>query len=261
MKRLHKFIELFSSRAIPPLLLLFAWEVAARTGAIPARIMPAPSAVIGTFAGMLRTGELPIALLTSLTRVATGLTIGISAGTALALVSGLSRRGETLVDPLMHILRTLPFLGLVPLFIVWFGIGEAPKIGLISLGAAFPTYLNLFAGIRNVDPKLVEALESFGQSRAGLILHVVLPGAAPSFLAGLRHAFAYSLLSLVVAEQINASSGLGALINIARDFLRTDVIVVCLLVYAGLGLISDVLIRRLERHVLAWRPSLVERAA
>jgi len=261
MRKLHKLDSLISSRALPPLLLLLAWEAAARTGIIPPRIMAAPSAVFGTFLGLAGSGELPLALLASLTRVATGLALGITAGTALALVSGLSRRGETLVDPIMHILRTLPFLGLVPLFIVWFGIGEAPKIGLISLGAAFPIYLNLFSGIRNVDPKLVEAAETFGLSRAGLILHVVLPGAAPGFLSGLRHAFAYSLLSLVVAEQINASSGLGALINTARDFLRTDVIVVCLLVYAGLGLASDFLIRRLEGRILAWRPSLVERAA
>jgi len=261
MDKLYKFKSLYNSRALLPLLLLLVWEGAARTGVLPPRILAAPSAVLGTFVSLLRSGELPIALAASLTRVAIGLALGVSVGTALALAAGLSRRGETLVDPLMHILRTLPFLGLVPLFIVWFGIGEAPKIGLIALGAAFPTYLNLFAGIRNVDPKLVEAAESFGLSRIGLILHVVLPGAAPSFLAGLRHALAYSLLSLVVAEQINASSGLGYLINTARDFLRTDVIVVCLLVYAGLGLASDYLVRRLEARILAWRPSLLERAA
>lgn len=261
MNKLHTVNKLFNSRALLPLLLLLAWEAASRSGVIPPRIMAAPSSVFGTFVHLVRDGELPVALLASLTRVATGLALGISAGAALALIAGLSRRGETLVDPVMHILRTLPFLGLVPLFIVWFGIGEAPKIGLISLGAAFPTYLNLFAGIRNVDPKLVEAARSFGLSRAGLILHVILPGAAPSFLAGLRHALAYSLLSLVVAEQINASSGLGYLINTARDFMQTDVIVVCLLVYAGLGLASDLLVRRLEGRVLAWRPSLLERTA
>lgn len=261
MNSLYKFKSLLRSRALAPLLLLATWEALSRAGVISPRIMAAPSAVLGTFVTLTRSGELPIALAASLTRVAIGLAIGISAGTALALAAGLSRRGEALVDPVMHILRTLPFLGLVPLFIVWFGIGEAPKIGLISLGAAFPTYLNLFSGIRNVDPKLVEAGETFGMSRAALILHVVLPGAAPSFLAGLRHALAYSLLSLVVAEQINASSGIGALINTARDFLRTDVIVVCLLVYAGLGLVSDFLVRRLEARILAWRPSLLERAA
>src|ERR1700761_1544691 len=146
MRKLHKFDSLINSRALLPLLLLLAWEAAARSGLIPPRVLPAPSAVIGTFVGLVTSGELPAALLASLSRVATGLALGISAGTALALVSGLSRRGETLVDPLLHILRTLPFLGLVPLFIVWFGIGEAPKIGLISLGAAFPTYLNLFSG-------------------------------------------------------------------------------------------------------------------
>jgi len=261
MKIFYKFNSLLNSRALLPLLLLLAWEAAARAGFIPPRIMAAPSAVFGTFLTLLKNGELVAALLASLTRVAIGLSLGVSVGTALALLAGLSRRGETMVDPLMHILRTLPFLGLVPLFIVWFGIGEAPKIGLIALGAAFPTYLNLFSGIRGVDLKLIEAARSFGLSRGGLIAQVILPGAAPAFLTGLRHALAYCLLSLVVAEQINASSGLGALINTARDFMQTDVIVVCLLVYAGLGLVSDFLVRRLEASVLAWRPSLVERAA
>jgi sulfonate transport system permease protein len=261
MINLYKIDTLLRSRALLPLLLLLAWEAAARTGLIPPRIMAAPSAVFGTFITLGKNGELPVALMASLTRVVIGLGLGVSVGTVLALVAGLSRRGETMVDPLMHILRTLPFLGLVPLFIVWFGIGEAPKIGLISLGAAFPIYLNLFSGIRNVDPRLIEAAQSFGLSRSGLILHVVLPGAAPAFLVGLRHALTYSLLSLVVAEQINASSGLGYLINTARDFMQTDIIVVCLLVYAGLGLASDFLVRRLEGRVLAWRPTLVERAA
>lgn len=251
--------RLGNSRWLLPVALLFVWEAVSRLGWIPARIMAPPSAVLVTFWHLTLSGELPANLLVSLGRVVSGLAIGVTGGGLLAIVAGLSRRGEVLVDPLMQILRTLPFLALVPLFIVWFGIGELPKVGLITLGTAFPTYLNLYAGIRGVEAKLVEAGRSFGLSRAALITHVVLPGAAPNFLVGLRYALGNAWLSLVVAEQINASSGIGYLINNARDFMQTDVIVVCLMVYAGLGLASDYLVRTLERRLLAWRPTFLER--
>ncbi len=156
-------------------------------------------------------------------------------------------------------IRTLPALALSPLFIVWFGIGETPKIALIAFAATFPIYLNLYNGIRGVDVKLVEAARSFGLKGPELIAHVIIPAALPAFLLGLRYALTVSWLMLVVAEQINAQAGLGYLINNARDFMRTDVIVVCLLVYALLGLAADSLVRAVERRALAWRPSLVER--
>jgi sulfonate transport system permease protein len=157
----------------------------------------------------------------------------------------------------MQMLRTLPFLALVPLFILWFGIGEFPKIALVTLGATFPVYLNLFAGIRAADPKLIEAARVFGLSGLSLVRRVILPGALPSLLVGLRYALGVSWLSLVVAEQINANSGIGHLINDARDFLRTDIIVVGLLVYALLGLGADAAIRGVERRALRWRQSIV----
>ena len=155
-------------------------------------------------------------------------------------------------------LRTLPSLALTPLFIVWFGIGETPKVALIALGTTFPIYLNLYNGIRGVDPKLIEAARSFGLKGWSLVWSIVLPAALPSFLLGLRFALAGSWLILVVAEQINASAGLGYLINNARDFSRTDVIVVCLMVYALLGLSADAIVRTLERYALAWRPSFIK---
>jgi sulfonate transport system permease protein len=198
-------------------------------------------------------------MLVSLQRVAIGLGIGVVAGTVLAVAAGLSRAGEDVVDAPMQMLRTLPFLALVPMFILWFGIGEVPKVALVALGTTFPIYLNLFAGIRGVDPKLLEAGRVFGLGRWGIVRHVVLPGALPSGLVGLRYALGTAWLSLVVAEQINATAGIGYLINDARDFLRTDVIVVGLLVYAILGLTADGLVRFGERRLLAWRPTLVGR--
>jgi len=159
---------------------------------------------------------------------------------------------------LMQLKRTIPVVALTPLFIVWFGIGETPKITLIAVATLFPVYLNLFSGVRGVDPRLIEAGRSFGLSQRELIAHVILPGALPAFLVGLRYATGVSLLVLVVAEQINADAGLGHLINNARDFMRTDVIVVCLMVYALLGLTADLVVRALEARALAWRPSFVK---
>jgi sulfonate transport system permease protein len=207
---------------------------------------------------MLISGELPANLLVSFGRVFFGLAIGLSLGIVLALVAGLSRTGELAVDPLMQIKRTIPVVALSPLFIVWFGIGETPKVALIAFASIFPVYLNLYSGIRGVDTRLLDAAKSFGLSRAELIWHVVLPSALPSLLVGLRYSLSISIIVLVIAEQINASAGLGYLINNARDFMRTDIIVVCLMVYAILGLSADWMVRAIEQRALRWRPSIVE---
>jgi sulfonate transport system permease protein len=194
----------------------------------------------------------------SLERVAIGFALGGSAGLVLAVIAGLSRLGENAVDPLLQMLRTLPLFGLIPVFIVWFGIGELPKVLLIALGAAIPLYLNTFAGIRNVDAKLAEAGQSLGLTRAEMIRHIILPGALPQMLVGLRQSLGVAWLALVVAEQINANAGLGFMISQATQFLRNDVIFVALLVYCLLGLITDALVRLLERRALAWRRGLLE---
>ncbi|MBO9375614.1 ABC transporter permease subunit [Sphingomonas histidinilytica] len=246
------------SRWPSPLLLLLLWEAASRAGLIPTHTLAAPSAVLATLFAMIRSGELPSNLAVSFWRVVSGLGIGVALGVSLGLVAGLSRRGEALVDPLMQIKRTIPVVALAPLFIVWFGIGETPKIALIAFAVMFPLYLNLYNGIRGVDKRLVEGALSFGLDRWQLIVHVILPGALPSLLVGLRYALTISIVMLVIAEQINASAGLGFLVNNARDFMRTDIIVVCLMVYALLGLAADLLVRAVETRALAWRPKLVE---
>ena len=228
-------------------------------GLLSPRTLAAPSAILTTAWHLLLNGDLLTNMLVSLQRVAIGLSLGICLGVAAALAAGLSRLGEDVVDAPMQMLRTLPFLALVPMFILWFGIGELPKIALVALGTMFPIYLNLFAGIRGVDPKLLEAAQVFGLDRWAIIRHVVLPGAMPNALVGLRYAMGVAWLSLVVAEQINANAGIGYLINDARDFLRTDVIVVGLLVYALLGLASDSAVRFAEQRLLAWRPTLFRR--
>ncbi len=247
----------FPRRFVSPVVLLATWQLASTLGVISPHTLAAPSTILEAGWALTASGELPWHLLVSLGRVAAGLAVGVTAGTALALVAGLSRLGEDVVDAPVQMLRTLPFLALVPLFILWFGIGETPKIALVALGTTFPVYLNLFAGIRGVEPRLVEMGRVFGLGRAGVIRHVVLPAALPSALVGLRYSLAVAWLSLVVAEQVNANSGIGYLINDARDFLRTDVIMVGLLTYALLGLAADGAVRTIERRVLAWRPQLL----
>ena len=248
---------LIRSRWLSPLLLLALWEAACRLGLIPSHLLAAPSAVLSTLVAMTVSGELIGNLAVSLARAGLGLAIGVTIGVVLALAAGLSRPGEALVDPLMQIKRTIPVVALAPLFIVWFGIGETPKIALIAFATLFPVYLNLYNGIRSVDTRLIDAARSFGLNQRDLILHVILPGAMPSLLVGLRYALTVAIVMLVIAEQINATAGLGFLINNARDFMRTDIIVVCLMVYALLGLSADLLIRIVEARKLAWRPKLV----
>ncbi|RZF01275.1 ABC transporter permease [Streptomyces albidoflavus] len=246
-------------RASGPLLLLALWQVLSGTGALPADILAAPGTIARVAVDLVADGSLPSAMAVSLQRVAVGLLLGLVVGIGLALVSGLFRVGEDLVDASVQMLRTVPFVGLIPLFIIWFGIGEAPKVAIITMGVMFPLYLNVYAGIRGVDAQLIEAGESLGLSRWGLVRHVVLPGALPGAMTGLRYSLGIAWLALVFAEQVNADAGIGYLMVQARDFLRTDVIVVCLIVYAFLGLLADFAVRTLERLLLQWRPTFTGR--
>ncbi|HWA72353.1 MAG TPA: ABC transporter permease subunit [Polyangiaceae bacterium] len=244
-------------RLLGPLFLLLVWQAASSLQLVSPRVLAAPSTVVATGWELLKSGELAQHLWVSLGRVSRGLCIGVGAGLALALISGLFRWGEDLLDPPLQMLRTLPILALVPLFILWFGIGETPKVGLVALGTLFPIYLNTHAGIRGIDNKLVEAAKTLRLSRPRLILHVILPGALPGALVGLRYSLGIAWLILVISEQINATAGIGYLMTNAREFLRTDIIVVGLVVYSLLGLLTDALVRQLEQRVLVWRGAFV----
>jgi sulfonate transport system permease protein len=240
-------------RAIGPIAVVVIWHVLSVTGTLDARTLAAPLDVLATGWDLTRAGELPHHLLTSLKRVGVGLSLGVSVGLALALLTGFSRLADDLVDPVVQVGRSIPVLGLLPLVILWFGIGEEPKVLLVAVGTAFPIYVNTHAAIRGVDAKLVEAGVTFGLGRLGLVREVVLPGALPGFLVGLRFAFMGAWLIMIIAEQINAREGIGYLMNEARAWYRTDIIVVGLVVYALLGLLTDGIVRALERHLLAWR--------
>ncbi|MFJ9411331.1 ABC transporter permease [Streptomyces sp. NPDC101393] len=242
-------------RATGPVLVLVLWQVLSATGLLQSDILASPGTIARTAGGLIADGTLPSAMAVSVQRVAVGLGLGAVAGVGLGLLSGLLRIGEDLIDAAMQMLRAVPFAGLIPLLIVWLGIDEAVKVALIALAAAFPLYLNTYAGIRGVDEQLIEAGATLGLGRWGLIRHVVLPGALPGALTGLRFALGSAWLALVFGETVNAGDGIGFLMDQAREYYRTDVIVVCLIVYAFLGLAADVVVRTLERLLLQWRPT------
>jgi sulfonate transport system permease protein len=240
-------------RILGPLALLAAWEIAVTWLGASRLTLSSPADVARTAWSMLQDGTLTTALGISLRRVVVGLAIGVPVGALLALASGLFPVGERIIDPVVQMLRTMPALALVPLFILWFGIGEQPKVLLVASAVSFPVYLNLYSGIRGVDDRLVEAGRVFGLGRWRLIRDVILPGALPSFLVGLRFSLGIAWIVLVASEQINATSGLGYMMLNAQNLLQTDVIFVGLLVYSLLGLTSDLLVRLLERWLLSWR--------
>ncbi|HEX3492283.1 MAG TPA: ABC transporter permease, partial [Streptosporangiaceae bacterium] len=253
--------RLLRSKALPrlisPVIVLAAWQAVSSAGLVSAAKLPPPTEVWSTAVSLATTtsaayGSLGDNMLVSLERVATGFAFGAIVALVLAITAGLSRLGENAVDPLMQMLRTLPLFGLIPVFIVWFGIGELPKILLIAIGVAIPLYLNTFAGIRNVDAKLAELGRVLHLSRRELVTQIVLPGALPQMLVGLRQSLGVGWLALVVAEQFNTSAGLGYMISQATQFSRNDVIFVALLVYCVLGLLTDALVRLLERRALSW---------
>lgn len=243
----------FCRRYLTVAILLVLWQVGAQAGIIPTRQLASPVQIVHTAWSLTLDKTLPQNLLVSLGRAGAGLALGIAVGIVLALVAGLSRLGEDIVDAPMQMARTLPALALVPLFILWFGIGELPKILLVALGVKFPVYLNLYKGIRSIDPKLIELAKTLRLSRWKIIRDIIFPGALPDLLVGIRFAVGISWLMLVVAEQVNADSGIGHMMMDAEDFLRTDIILVGLAVYAVLGLLSDQIVRLAESRLLVWR--------
>lgn len=245
-------------RLIGLAVLLVAWQVGASRGLLGAATPP-PTQVLEAGADLIRSGELPVHLLASLERVAKGLSLGLSIGLVLGLAAGLFKIAEDIIDAPLQALRMLPHLALVPVFIIWFGIGETAKVALITIGPIFPLYINVFHGIRGVDERLVESARSCGVRGFELIRKVILPGALPQILVGLRQSLGIGWLSLVVAEMTATTSGIGFLVTDAKEFLRTDVVFVVLVVYALLGLATDLAVRAIERKALAWRRGLVAR--
>jgi sulfonate transport system permease protein len=240
---------------IAPLALILIWEWLAREGWLTQQVLPAPSKVLVTAYKLAVSGSLLADLGVSMLRAAIGFAIGGSIALSLGILVGFSHVAEALIDRSVQMVRAIPFLAALPLVIVWFGVGEGEKIFLVALGVAFPIYINTTLGIRQIDPKLLEVGHVQGLSRWQLIRHIILPGALPSILTGVRYSLATAWLALVVAETIGAQSGLGFLAMDAREFLRTDVIILTIVIYALIGVVADSLAKLLEQHLLAWHPN------
>ena len=240
---------------ILPAAVLVVWEVLARIGFIPENVLPAPTAVGAALWRVLQSGELIENIRVSFWRASVGFLIGGSVGFAFGLANGLSRFSEALTDTTLQMVRNVPHLALIPLVILWFGIDEEAKLFLVALGVFFPIYVNTLLGIQSVDPQLVEMGRIYGMNRWQLFARVILPGALPAIFVGLRYALGIMWLTLIVAETISASSGLGYMAMQAREFLLIDVVVLSILIYALLGKLADSLARLLERLSLQWHPA------
>jgi sulfonate transport system permease protein len=240
---------------VTPIVILVVWQYLVGSGIVTHRILPEPLSVVRAAGRLAASGQLFDDIAVSTERALLGLLIGGSIGFALGLLNGLSRLSEKFLDSTIQMIRTVPFLALLPLVILWFGVGESARVFLISLGVFFPIYLNTFHGIRNVDPQLVEMGRVYGLSSWSLFWHFIFAGALSSILVGLRFALGIMWLTLIVAETIAANSGIGYLATNAREFIQTDVLVFSLVLYACLGKLADVTARLLERRLLAWHPN------
>ena len=238
-----------------PLAVLLGWQIASDTGWLSVRTMPSPLGVLRAGVTLGANGELVQHVLVSCRRALIGLVIGGSLGFAFGLLNGLSRAAEMLLDTSLQMLRNIPHLAIIPMVILWFGIGEQAKIFLVAVGVFFPVYLNTYHGMRMVDAGLVEMGRVYRLSRWAMFWRVILPGALPSILVGLRYGLGIMWLTLIVAETISASSGIGYMTMNAREFLQTDVVLLGVLIYALLGKLADMAARWLERSSLAWHPT------
>jgi sulfonate transport system permease protein len=236
-----------------PALIVAAWQILSEHGYLPARILPAPSAVIKAGIRLSKSGELLQHIRASTQRAALGFLIGGAIGLGLGVLSGVSSLAENLLDSTVQMIRNIPHLALLPLVILWFGIDESAKIVLVSLGVFFPIYIN--HGIRNTDRDLLEMARVYGLRGFGLFRNVVFPGALPSIMVGVRYSLGITWLTLIVAETIATTSGIGYLAMNAREFMQTDIVVLAILLYALLGKFSDSATRLLERRLLSWHPA------
>ncbi|MEV7033193.1 ABC transporter permease [Streptomyces sp. NPDC093272] len=255
-RRLSPGRRLPAARLAGPLVVLAAWALASAAGRLDPGAVPAPWTVLDTAVHLWTAGTLRTDILTSVERAGYGFAIGLAAGVLLALAAGLSRAGEALIDGTVQINRAIPTLGLIPLFILWLGIGETFKVAIIAIVVYIPVYLNTHAALSAIDSRYVELAEVLDLSRPRFIARIVIPGALPGFFVGLRLGVTGSWLGLVVLEQINATSGLGYMMFQAQNYGRSDIILVGLLIYGVFGLVSDTVVRAVERRVLSWRRTL-----
>lgn len=238
-----------------PFIVLIIWQLLGDFGLIAKRILPTPLAVVEAAVTLTKKGLLFDYIVISTWRAFLGFLIGGTIGFILGLVNGLFRTSEKLLDTSVQMIRTVPHLALIPLVIAWFGVGEEGKLFLVALGVMFPIYLNTFHGIRSIDPGLIEMGRVYGLKGLSLFWQIIIPGALPSILVGIRFALGIMWLSLIVAETISADEGIGYMSMNAREFFQMDVIVLGIVIYALLGKLSDEMAKWMERRWLQWHPN------
>jgi sulfonate transport system permease protein len=236
-----------------PILLIAAWAAGSALGWIDPRSLPAPWTVVTAAIDLIRDGRLQDNLIISIERVSEGFAFGVAAGIIVALISGLSRIGEYLIDGVVQIKRAVPTLALIPLLMLYLGIGEGMKVTIIAISVYIPVYINLHAYLRAIDNRYVELAETLRLDYPSFIRHVVLPGALPGLFMGLRLGVTAALLALVVVEQINATSGIGYMIYLAGTYGQINIVLVGLVTYAILGLAADATVRFAQRKALSWQ--------
>ncbi|ACM13179.1 ABC transporter permease [Bacillus paranthracis] len=254
VKKVQKTNIKFLIRAITiPIIILIIWQLAGVFGLVSKTVLPTPLDIFLAFQELIKTGELFGHVSISVFRAAAGFFIGGSLGIILGTIVGFSTRSEQYLDPSVQMLRTVPHLAVAPLFVLWFGFGETSKVLLIADGAFFPLYVNAFLGIRGVDSKLFDVARVLEFSKRKLITQLILPAALPNLLLGARLSLGVAWVSLVVAELMGSTEGIGYMIMDARQFSNTDIVFVGIIIFAFVGKFSDSLARLLEVKFLRWR--------
>ncbi|MFC3746017.1 ABC transporter permease [Paenibacillus sp. GCM10012306] len=241
--------------ALIPVVTVAVWQFAGSAGWISGEFLPAPLSIARAFGELFTSGELLHHLGVSIGRAGIGFLIGGVLGLLFGILTGLFRSAEYVLDPSVQVLRLVPHLAIAPLIILWFGFGEVSKVAIIMSGSFFPLYINTFAGIRGVDNKLFEVARVLGFSPSQKLVRLILPAALPSILLGLRLSLAVAWIGLVVAELIGSQSGVGFLINEAKQNSQTEIIFVGIIIFAIVGKLIDSLFKVIERKFLFWRDS------
>jgi sulfonate transport system permease protein len=238
---------------ILPVIIIIIWQLIGSLGWVTKTVLPTPWEIILAAKNLAVSGVLFTNMKVSIIRAACGFVIGGGLGLALGTLVGLSAKSESLLDPTLQMVRTIPHLAITPLFILWFGLGEESKILLIGLGAFFPLYVNTFLGIRKVDAKLFEVARILEFSKWKQIKLLIVPSALPNILLGIRLSLGAAWLSLVVAELMGSTAGLGYMMMDARQFSNTDIVFVGIIIFAIVGKLTDSLVRLMEKHFLKWQ--------
>ena len=247
------------TKSILPILILIGWTALAKSSWVPSLTMPSPWGTVLELKSMFGNQHLASNIGVSLTRAVVGLLFGGAFGFVVGLFSGLTKIGEELFDATLQALRAIPFIALIPLFILWFGIGETPKILVVALASYFPMYINTAGGVRNVDRKVVEAAKTFGVERLALLRQVILPLALPQILTGLSLSMVVSILALVAGETISSQNGIGYLLLNSQAYQRNYEVFACVVLYAIMGLGAAAIVKLLERLCLKWREGVAVR--